>query len=564
MNSLPPELIDRISSYLDRDDLKRTLFLSRQFQEAAERYSGAFREFTFKDINHEPQKLLDAFKPKPKKTDSYTEFLKAYRGRRFRYLRYVEVRTSFPRLRHPLADLDDFPCRESREELRQKDEMFTNQIKLVFMTIKAVEDYVTQAHGPGRIEVVILTPLRLVDREFCRHRVSSAWRLHLLRPGNLPELASVRSLSICNPAEYFEGSNYWRFHQGHFYAFSRLDPRVLIDIASRFANLEYLGCQLGVEEGRSTDQYPTLQHFEHDFEACARDARRDLAKALQSTVLPATLRYVQLDFLIQLDQEERGGGPNLLIGSARHDMLSTSLRVFTANLRRLDIRLIADETLFWSSDMSWPNLEFLSVMFSPTTPSGSWYFRGASGEGENDVGYEVTDNMYPPLETGNAQDMPWHNADAHHSSNDYVSKFRSVPNDETIRPFLAAFAEAASTRMHALKAASLWTNTLEGLAWGIAYAIPGQLATLYERPGQDNLPDRQLWWKVGSWRPDSFLHKLFQDIGRAEHGEELIEHWGDALLGREDFEESLAAFPRYSGTYPRLSLMKDWYLRRTG
>lgn len=47
MKSLAPELIDRISSFLDRRDLKCTLLLYPAFQVAAENHSGAFADFSF-------------------------------------------------------------------------------------------------------------------------------------------------------------------------------------------------------------------------------------------------------------------------------------------------------------------------------------------------------------------------------------------------------------------------------------------------------------------------------------------------------------------------------------
>jgi hypothetical protein len=81
-----------------------------------------------------------------------------------------------------------------------------------------------------------------------------------------------------------------------------------------------------------TDEKPARKHFEHDNEACARDSRQDFAKALESTKLPESLKYVQLDFLTNIRQnmnEERGRTPNFLnrpvlhklfqeIGTARH------------------------------------------------------------------------------------------------------------------------------------------------------------------------------------------------------------------------------------------------------
>lgn len=81
MEILPQELVNQISSYLERDDLKQTLFISRKFQYAAEECSGAFIIF---DLTPDAA--------------SADRFLNTYSGRHFRHLRHVGARTSFPAL----------------------------------------------------------------------------------------------------------------------------------------------------------------------------------------------------------------------------------------------------------------------------------------------------------------------------------------------------------------------------------------------------------------------------------------------------------------------------------
>jgi hypothetical protein len=205
-------------------------------------------------------------------------------------------------------------------------------------------------------------------------------------------------------------------------------------------------------------------------------------------------------------------------------------------------------------------------MFHIATPSGSWYFSGMPGERADEDVYEVKDDMFPPIESNTSDDLWWHKHENLHRTNPHVEKFRVVPREDTLHHFLAAFSKSASN-MHALKHASLWAP-LGGLVWRIAYSAPAQLTTLYGPPGIDQSPARQLWRRVGAWRPDASLHKFFQEIGAARHGGKMLEYWnveeyGDVLLDLDLFEDSLAAFPRYDGVYPRMSLMKDWYLRRT-
>jgi len=534
MNDFPPELIDRICAFLEHDDLKRTLLVSPYFRVASERHSGAFSCFTFRNND----------------VDSET-FLSTYSGRRLSYLRYIEIHTDFPSLEPRNADPDELPCRDSKEQLLAKDESFTEQVQRAFETMKKAENEANLAHyGSGRSQLTILTPIQWVDRCFCRHRVSSAWRVHLLRPDDFPELRSIHGLSICNPEHSTSKTGYHR-------AINRLDWRVLVDVASRLPNLQYLGSRLGIEEWRLSDVDPPRRHFEYDFEGCARDSRIGFAKALAEKKLPATLCNVQLDFLNDLQEHlyaQEGGGPDL-VGPLTYDPFSSILRSFASNLRHLDLRLMADSSLFWPVEdgtvACFPNLEFLSIMFHPMAPSGSWYFHGIDGEGQYDIGYQVTANMYPPLNSSDPRDANWHFEEFLNSAN-APRCFRDVPNEEIMHPFLEAFAKAASN-MHALRAFSLWSPLAWAHAWGIAYARPGEqptIGTLYPPPAHCS-SSRQLCWQVGRWRPSASLHEQFRNIGRAGYGEDLLEQWEDegGWTDQETFTESLAAFLSL-GEYP--------------
>jgi hypothetical protein len=149
MNSLPIELIDQISSSLDHDDLKRTLFVFRSLQPAAERYCGAFTQFTFENDD-----------------EDYGKFISIYSGRRLRYLRDVEVHTIFPSLLHSEIYPDKLPCRESRLELEEKNEMFTPQVKCVFEVIEKVENEADRKHHwLGRLQLTIRMLKRRVPNQ---------------------------------------------------------------------------------------------------------------------------------------------------------------------------------------------------------------------------------------------------------------------------------------------------------------------------------------------------------------------------------------------------------------
>jgi hypothetical protein len=79
MDSLPQELVDRISSYLGRNDLKNTLLLTTKFQHAAEQYSEAFSTYTLTE-------------------DNVGDFVEICGGRLAQHLRNIKFRTSLPAL----------------------------------------------------------------------------------------------------------------------------------------------------------------------------------------------------------------------------------------------------------------------------------------------------------------------------------------------------------------------------------------------------------------------------------------------------------------------------------
>lgn len=105
MSNLLQELVDRISSYLNRDVLKNTLLLSFKFQYAAEQYSRSFSEFALTE-------------------DNAGQFLVMYSGRHYRHFRDLEFRTELPALKlDEEANKDEHPLsRDTSENLDQMDQ----------------------------------------------------------------------------------------------------------------------------------------------------------------------------------------------------------------------------------------------------------------------------------------------------------------------------------------------------------------------------------------------------------------------------------------------------------
>ncbi|KAF2130886.1 hypothetical protein P153DRAFT_287537 [Dothidotthia symphoricarpi CBS 119687] len=544
MDQLPQELVDRISSYLSPDDLKNTLLLSHAFRFSTEKYSGAFARFALNE-------------------DTAEKFIDTFSGHRLLYLRDLEFG-----IRLPLPE--DSQRRDNADQVSKHDKSFTQQITFLFKTMKTVEERAGNQNKPGTVRLAISSPSRPIfrGRSLSYHHHLS-WRVHLLEPEALPLLKSVRSLEV---GDDWDGS-FGRRADDADYNWARVKPdyRVMVDLVVKLPNLEYWGCRIGGDEWSPKTEQEATRYLTQDWAGPRRDTRQDFAKALLSARLPDSLRRIRLDFLHDLHSsthiDHLTAQPNL-VSPAANDLFSTSLRHLSHHLRRLHLRVVADETLFWSKDNctpSWPNLESLVVMFHMVSPSGQWYFIGPNGEGHDTAAFKVTNASYPPLETtpyDEEMDGQIEEEGDRRYRGSPNTRIRMVPNDTTLRPFLAAFAKAASN-MRALQEAVLWcplawapndeddeeleTDWLpenctdrDRLAWGVHYQATGE-PNFTQQGG--NLPTEVplLWWKVGKWRPDPELHELFQQIGRTPWGDGLKEHWededyGEGLVDREYFE----------------------------
>lgn len=481
-------------------------------------------------------------------------------------------------------ELGPITCRESQQELDEKDQMFTRQIASCFGAIEAVEAKAVKdkavkkpsRQSTGTIRLVVFTRTRHVHQSYCNHRRFSSWRVHILSPDELPELYSVSDLSICNPLEQ-------DYHHRQ-PAQSRIDLRVIIDLASRCPNLEYLGCEIGIDEWTNSKDL-ALVHYRHNHVGPLCDTRNDFGQAILNAKLPSALQYVQLYLISNITgaiNEQRGSPPNL-VEPASYDFFSSSLSLLSLNLKNMELRVMADKTLFWPHDndkgYTWPNLKRLNVMIHICSPSGSWYFQDPPGIEHIVADRSGSEETYPPFP--NSEERTHRIQRIKNSVGLYCDNrehfdrkaltSRIVPVEENLVPLLESIAKAAS-RMPKLKRAMLWAplsldeefeftianyehggdldpNILrradytlcpdDYLSWGIAYAAPGQPAW---DGGESNSPHRQLWWRVGHWRPSSELRQLFQKIGRERWRSQLIEHWtdsqyGDGLVAMQWFEE---------------------------
>ncbi|KAF2440214.1 hypothetical protein P171DRAFT_435980 [Karstenula rhodostoma CBS 690.94] len=555
MDNLPQEIIDHISSYLDRYDLRATLTVNSRFQASAERYSGAYERF---DLDE----------------DSADKFLLTFSGRHFRHLRRIVFVTTLvtndvpPNHRwldpRDVDEDDPRPCRESKETLQEYDESFTKQIRFLFDTLNTLERSVGDTYAPGNISLSILTPIMEVDPTiYCPHRAYVSWRVHLLNPGGLPALNSIRRLQLQNGAEFTP-------FKEPVITLRKIDLRILLDLSYKLPNLEHLACGIGGDEWPTPLSHEVASHLCHVYQGPRRDSRHGFAKNFNPTCLPTRLRELALNFIHPFQHTEyvdqRIAMPDLTAPSL-YDPFSTSLRIASYQLRRMRLTAVVDETLFWPTDGSdpptWPCLEVLDVCFHMMSPSGEWYFKGLREPEEGQIrGYELEERAYPPLETTNDDEYWCDRAEEVNWDDSSHAQFRIIPDDEAISPFLEAFAKAAA-RMPQLAYAALWCPLcfstqpdgmggisdyllspipdhdrpgLINLVWGIAYTKPRQKA-FSTRPGKDNATQRQIWWLVGNrWQPNPQLYKLFRKIGYQEYNNGLLEYWyRDRFIKKDRF-----------------------------
>lgn len=553
MENLPQEVFDHISSFLTVSDLRNTLTVSQQFQHAAERYSGAFESFELYATDNSTQKLFSVFA-----------------NRRFRYLRRIHLRTELPRLRYGRKEAKsgfDPGHRETKADLAKKDVEFTYQIFSMFAALKNLEERANVLGlGPGRIDLSVWAPTRARDCGYCLHWHVISWRIHLLSPEKLPFLESIRSLAV-------EGQADMDLLNEPSIAVSKLDLRIMVDLASRLPNLQHMGCRIGGEEWVPNSGSAAVSHFFHDAEGCRRDSRHDFATALANVKLPKSTRSMTLDFMSLVrhmeETDQRGELPDLVAPATQGDPFSSSLRLLSNQLRHLKLHGVFDKTIFWPADNTttrptWPNLEFLSVHFYLASPSGAWYFCGPDDEGRNTEGYKITSEMYPSL-TSTVSDHDWDMEKGDSSLHQWegiAASFRVCPIEETLVPFLTAFTKAAQA-MHKLRRVMLWTSMTWAaddvndaydsssfdpaaeisprydapLAWGLALAQAEEEA-FSTSPGKPFADERQIWWKTGRWRPAPSLHQEFQQIG-SKHCNGLVEHWRDDEFGEGLVVEAL-------------------------
>lgn len=198
------------------------------------------------------------------------------------------------------------------------------------------------------LELAIYTPTRHVDvNQFCRHRMFSSWRIKLMSPETLPNLAIVRSLRIKNGGDF-------SYSEVQKLSFRKPSLCMLLEISAKLPNLQILKCDIGDDEWSNGLDIEAARFSIQDWAIPRRDSRHKFSRAIQ-TLQILNLNHVQLDFMHPFHQVEwidhRLPMPDL-VKSAIYDPFSLSLCLLSYRLKAMKSRLVADEALFWPADGS--------------------------------------------------------------------------------------------------------------------------------------------------------------------------------------------------------------------
>jgi hypothetical protein len=523
MDRLSQEIINLIATFIERypgqwdvPPWKRTVAsclprystISQAWKYAIECI--VFRKITLKSIE------IDAFDA-------------ILRGNRRRFLKHVTLHVLLPHY-------DDKACGRFEREVDRNanNEAFTNAIVKLFTVLKSWEEdgliegsiffalwEIYASSDRGKRDWKALQQHRFEAdvgqrHDLFEHRYMHSL-IHLLRLDCLP---SIRRVAKANFDNQILGRN--------------LAMRAVVDMAVKFPNLESLSCTLNDDEKHYVENRVINRH------------------SFASVLSDCTFSYLKIADLTFFHESPSNQAmkPADLRGDQSHDPLSTALRLTFSqcpNLTSLTLTGVFDSSLFWPpSEQStnipvfncWPNLQFLTVTFDPTTPSGHWYFTGPSGD---DPEHEVTSrSTEDDNSASDSEDSPLsHDDDAGDPFDveefnrlaglDPEVTFRTTPNVTHLNPFILAFANfVKNTASPFLHTAALTTGPLsfpngDHFQFDIGYYAPNQTA-YYGDEGVEDKAVPRLYFETGDWIPDP---EVLQGLKEAGWGK-----WGDGLLIR--------------------------------
>ena len=493
----------------------------------------------------------------------------ACHGDRAGYVQHVRFVISFPppawkstaHTRH----IPEMPCRETKEDLAENDELFTRQIRGLFDVLSKIQKDRGETR-PGGIELLIYIRKQDVTEARCDHRRYHNWRVHLLKPEDLPTIKSVRALTL-NP----ERSG--KHHQRPI-GERPLDLRILVDLVCKFPNLETLDCPYLYERFMYPYMFGPYSRYCQPWTGPWRDSRHDFARAMKTALsrkaLPGLFKRATFHFFdIGKDKDtiDNGDFRRNLVHPEAEDPLSSAVRALSQKLEELDLRIMADSALFWpTAEMdnqegpatslapSWPRLKQLHVELHPYGPNGKRYFQHPRMRFEDDEPRPATEVDYPPMVHIDSDMFADQQRLSISSAWPIVSKlFWIEPDRETLEPVLESFARALAC-MGALEEAELffwliWNEENINLSirtpeventwmhrWGVKYTRTKM---------QSGSLKKKLEWQVGKWRPSASLSQAFRALGPdvEEEWKELENHNRRPLSASEEAYETWICRP---------------------
>lgn len=198
--------------------------------------------------------------------------------------------------------------------------------------------------------------------------------------------------------------------------------------------------------------------------------------------------------------------------------------------------IVISPDLFWPSSLQttpvWPNMTNLSVDFSLNTPDGEWYFvrdpendDGTDEDEGNDVVEELSDGSDDSSVLSydsSAPDTFNEKREARATGNLPVRIFRTKPDSDKINPLLIAMARAAGQMP---KLQGMWLAAAQLGCWDHSYFELGYVAPGLEMLQGEDIGDVEkprLWWRVGKWRPEEEVLRLWRKGKGAGAEQEIL------------------------------------------
>lgn len=468
------------------------------------------------------------------------------RGERRRFLSDLTLHVELP-------SYDDKACArfERAVDRNANNEAFTDAIAKLFAVLKSWEDdglregnihftlwgiYSRSDDGKRTFDTLRQHRFEVTfqrDQDLFEHRYMHSL-IQLLRVDRLPSIRRVSRAIFGSPSL---GRN--------------LAMQTVVDMISKFPKLEIWDCKLYDNEKLYPANRVTNRH--------------SFAFAFSNCTFPS-LKTVDITFFHEVPLNQYKKPPDLRCGQS-YDPLSTALRLTLSqcpNLTSLTLTGVFDSSLFWPSSEQapsiaalscWPNLQFLTVIFDPITPSGHWYFTDTEGidpegiipEGIDPEGIDP-EGIDPrlginSLQTENSDDSVSDSDDFSHpddaadhfdfekfvhlTGTDEVITFRTEPNRTYLNPLILAFANfVKNTTSRSLLKVALTTGPLpsddgDPFQFEICYYAPHETA-FYGDAAYEHQSLPRLNLEVGQWVPDQEVLTALKEAGRRKWGAKLL------------------------------------------